>query len=577
MSQDEKIERRDKTKDISIRLKKATDVKSILLAKVPIKLEMYTLDSIVAFIYKDSTLKTQKVLKNFFRLFSGIDPEPYTKSIDLDTRFWVILKSLELMVQGGLESYNAIKAELVEHPDSNDAIKQYVDNIDKLSIGYEDSKKLIKKLDDRLRFGYVITIKNILREFLDAIDDEDYNSYKEIADDLEQLAVSILNIRRNTNSLQAEDMFCLDSDKFEESIYNAVARLQDKMKMFKTGIKGLNILLAPAYMSKRLYLFLAFPGGGKSQMLLKSALDIKKYNAGIKTKDPNKIPAVLYITMENTIDETVERIFNMLVSSDDIRNYTAKQVCDKLVKGGQLSITGDNNIDFIMMYYPNRSICTDDLYGIIDDLNDNGKEVIALVLDYIKRIAPTEKAENEKGELKNISNELKSLAVTKDIPVITAQQLNRVASSVVDSALQAKKEDLGKLIGREGIAGAWELLENVDWCCVLNQEVKRDTDILYMTFKLIKRRYRSAEEDEKLRKLEYFNQPYEPGNSIRLMDDVGLSKPLMVLNLSEQNMVGYEDVKRGKVNAVEREDKAKAKLEQMMEFDSFDIDQSIQY
>ena len=40
---------------------------------------------------------------------------------------------------------------------------------------------------------------------------------------------------------------------------------------------------------------------------------------------------------------------------------------------------------------------------------------------------------------------------------MTAQQLNRVAASVVDAALQAKKEDVTRLVGRDGIAGAWEI------------------------------------------------------------------------------------------------------------------------
>ena len=40
---------------------------------------------------------------------------------------------------------------------------------------------------------------------------------------------------------------------------------------------------------------------------------------------------------------------------------------------------------------------------------------------------------------------------------ISAQQLNRNASSVVDAALQAKKEDVTRLVGRDGIAGAWEI------------------------------------------------------------------------------------------------------------------------
>lgn len=40
---------------------------------------------------------------------------------------------------------------------------------------------------------------------------------------------------------------------------------------------------------------------------------------------------------------------------------------------------------------------------------------------------------------------------------ITAQQLNRTASSVVDAALQNKKEDVTRLVGRDGVAGAWEI------------------------------------------------------------------------------------------------------------------------
>ena len=98
-----------------------------------------------------------------------------------------------------------------------------------------------------------------------------------------------------------------------------------------------------------------------------------------------------------------------------------------------------------------------------------------------------------------------------------------------------------------------------------------------MTFKLLKRRYRSSDENERMRKLEYFNQPYEPGNEIKLMDDVELERPLMMLGMSNQ-MSSLEDMKRGKKNAVEREEKQQNKnIYQMMEFDPFDDSQSIQF
>ena len=67
------------------------------------------------------------------------------------------------------------------------------------------------------------------------------------------------------------------------------------------------------------------------------------------------------------------------------------------------------------------------------------------------------KAMTEKEELKNITNELKTLAKKLDIPVITAQQLNRSASGVIDAAIQNNKEDVTRLVGRDAVAGAWEI------------------------------------------------------------------------------------------------------------------------
>ena len=186
-------------------------------------------------------------------------------------------------------------------------------------------------------------------------------------------------------------------------------------------------------------------------------MDIRRYNKGIKTKDPDKRPAVLFLTLENDIPETIERIYNMCVDSDDIRNYSPKQVKKKMRDKGGLKLTTGDNIDIIIKEYKNRELDTNDLYTIINDLSDEGIEVITLVLDYMKRIRPAEKAKDEKTELKNITNELKEIAKFFDIPVITAQQLNRVGASVVDAAIQAKKEDVTKLVGRDAIAGAWEV------------------------------------------------------------------------------------------------------------------------
>lgn len=116
-------------------------------------------------------------------------------------------------------------------------------------------------------------------------------------------------------------------------------------------------------------------------------------------------------------------------------------------------------------------------------------------------------------------------------------------------------------------------LENSDWTCIINPETKMDTGDLYMTFKLLKRRYRSTETDDHLRRLDYFNHPFEPSSEIRLVDDLNLAKAVSLESLATQ----FEPVedKKGKQNAIERESKKKNKSKNVLDdfaFEPFDFE-----
>ena len=541
--------------------------------KLPIKIDITTLDMTIQFLYKDGALKTRKALTNIDKLFKSLDKDIYTeKEVELTNRIWIIERTLEGYLREGLVQEEVVKNYCKLDSECDDYKASILDQItsQKKQINYEESKYLLRQIDERLAFGYTVTLKHIVQELFALIDESDPRSYKSLQDDLYQIANSIINIKRRTNSLGADQTFSLQDEVFETVLFDSMEKLNNRNRIFITGIKHLNTFLAPGYMSKRLYTYLAFPGGGKSQILLKTAWDIKKYNSGIECKNPDHRPAVLMITMENSIEETIERIFNMVSSDDDIRNYSPKQVKKMLKKDG-LTLTDKDNIDIIIKYYPNRSIDTNDLYGIIQDLEDEGVEVIALILDYVKRIRPAEKAMTEKEELKNITNELKDLATYWDIPVITAQQLNRTASAIVDAAIQAKKSDVTKLVGRDGVAGAWEIIENSDVVIIINREKKLGTDEVYMTFKLLKRRYRSADNDEKLRELEYFNHPYAKGSSIRLVDDIEMGESISLTSLSSEFVALENNTKRGKKNATEREQiRKKDDDEDTLEISSFE-------
>lgn len=433
------------------------NAQNILMKPIKVKFDIQTLNMILAFIYKDSVLRNRKNLNYFKKVIDNIDPKVYKDNPLLERRFWVIKKSIEAVNEVGLESFDLIKSYCLDQEDNDELSQSIINEIGKYKISHEESKYLINKICDVLKFGYTVSVKEIFQDLLNKLDDEDFRSYKALEKDLNDIAISTISIHRSAGQLDSEETFALDDDTFAEVVEDSMNKLKDRNRIFVTGIQKLNVLLSPGYMSRRLYLYLAFPGKGKSTMLLKSAIDIKKYNKTVKTKDPSKRPAVLFLTLENDIPETVERMYNMTVDSDDIRNYTTKQVIHKLRKNGSLVVTEDDPIDIIIKEYKNQSITVEDIYGIIDDLSDQGIEVITLIVDYIKRLKPTNPAQSEKEELKNISNELKDLAKTKDICVITAQQLNRSGATIVDAALHANKTDITRLVGRDAIASAWEL------------------------------------------------------------------------------------------------------------------------
>lgn len=547
------------------------NLNNLTLSNLKIKISIEVLDMMIAFLYKPSTLRTRKTLNNIYLLLTSIDKSMYENDPELSNRYWIILKTIEARISEKINSEDMYINYILDDNDcdeyKSDILKNVVTN---KKISYDESKVLIKMVEDRLRYGYALTYKNIIGDYINSIDPDDMKSFKAIDEELYYIANSFIGIHRKTKTLDGNNKFSLDDDVFIPVVTDSVNRLKDRNRIYTTGIRMLNAILSPGYLSKRLYMYLAFPGGGKSQILLKSALDIRKYNK-IETKDPDKRPVVLFITLENTIEETVERLFNMTCTNDDIRNYTPKQVVEMLKKDGNLGLNSKNNIDIVIQEYGNREIDTNDLHSTIQDLSDEGMETVALVLDYVKRIRPAEKGATEKEELKNITNELKDLAKAWDIPVITAQQLNRTSATIVDTAMQSSKSDLAKLIGRDGVAGAWEIQENSDFVCILNQERKRDTGELFMTFKMIKRRYKSVEEDENYKKREYFNHPYNPENEIQLIDDVGLDESLSVFSLSSEIDDESTQNKRGDKNAVERKKKTDIYSMSNFSYEEFDF------
>ena len=169
--------------------------------------------------------------------------------------------------------------------------------------------------------------------------------------------------------LEETDEFSLDQDEFEEKVTKVIRRLKEETYVLRTGLQYQNEILGGGYFGGRLYTYMALPANFKSGILLKAARDIKKYNRGIQTRS-GKQPTVLLITCENNVDETLERLFLMTSSNNEMTSYSTAEAIRLLKEVGEMTITEENNINIIIRYFPNFAISTGDIYTMIDDLAD---------------------------------------------------------------------------------------------------------------------------------------------------------------------------------------------------------------
>lgn len=313
--------------------------------------------------------------------------------------------------------------------------------------------RLCTVLADYIKFSKILKLKNSFISTLDMIDDDDANIKADV-DTLYKLSTEIVNAYNVTNIANVSHTFDTNDT---EAMKNVVAETKDVRsadKVILTGIRGLNTLLSPGYLSGCLYVYAGLPGNYKSGILLKSHVDTLRFNEHLKNTTNGKTPISMYISMENTMAQTVRRLWSILFPTADMSMFSVDEITEMI--NNTLTEKGMRSV---ILYYGYREKSTADLANIIRSYNDENNEVVAVHLDYIKRIRPgrTDAAAtaNEKAELNAIMNELKLICSQFNIPIVTGHQLNREAARMVDDVVkQGGFNKTDQALGRANISVA---------------------------------------------------------------------------------------------------------------------------
>lgn len=218
---------------------------------------------------------------------------------------------------------------------------------------------------------------------------------------LEDLISKTSELKKNTSAIRDIDVTDIDSAL---AYYEQVKKDQALgIRGIKTNLPGFDNYLPSGVMPGQLGVFLAYPGIGKSWLALYFAVQAWKQG---------KSPMIISLEMSET----------------EVRNRVYAIMGEGLWSHRKLS-AGDIELDTMRSWWK-REIEGKPEFHIIS--NDSGGEVTPsvirgkidqykpdfVVVDYLQLMSPNTKSDNEVVKMKNLSRELKLLAISDEIPIL---------------------------------------------------------------------------------------------------------------------------------------------------------------
>lgn len=494
--------------------------------KLDMNLDLRTLDIMCKCVVSDNLTIRRGQLINLRNLIYLLNENSYINDAEKSKRVSFIKKGIEARIEYNLTDPYMIITHIYGGILDNEII-----NLDEFKgLATSEIAWMNNMVSEALKFSHAYHNAEILLDICSRLRAADYGSKAEIVKEFEEAINKTQNdFRRSKNEDQTEAIFSLRDGYFENAMYDTYNTLKSPRRKLVTGMQGMNDMLGGGFENERCYVYFGLPGEGKSSVILNMIYQIKKHNKDYRTKDPTKRPCVVLLTMENTMTESVERLFGMATGKQSMIDFTPENAIDMLRTEGELYLTDDSPIDLIIKFKPTNSVDTSYLYTLTEDLEDQGLEVIAMFQDYIGRIKSIERYQDTRLEYGAVVDEFKTFAEIKDIPIITVAQLNRDASKHIDEGRKASKADLVRLIGRSNISESMLILNNIDAGFLIAPETNQAGE-RYLGVQRIKIRYNAGDR-------EFVYLPFM-GNTLKLQEDYG-GLPIFKTTMRPETAPGF--------------------------------------
>lgn len=506
--------------------------------KLPINFDLSSLTLMCNYVISENRNIRRLQYVNLRNLIDMLDMEKYINDPERYKRIIFIQKGLEARLERGISDpillYKYINGGIIDD--------DIIDISSFSSLSNNEIDWINETVSSTIKSAFIYEECDRMIDLWTRFRSADYTSISAISAEIEQATAQLhTKFRKAKVESNTEQMFSLAPDNLHAVLMDTWEETTSKYRKLITGMQGFNQLIGGGFENTRVYLLLGITGVGKSMTLMNIAYQIKKYNKGFKPKDPTKRPCVLYLTMENTVTESLQRLFQICTGEELAKQSSPEEAERKLRTEGELYLTDSSPIDILIKFKPNKSEDTSYLYTLVEDLEDEGYEVICLLQDHAKRIRSTTNNPDIRLELGDVINEFKTFAMLKDIPVISNSHLNREGARVIDANATSSKSDLTRLLGKSNIGESLLMLDNVDFAAIINNEYDREGN-KYMVFKQVKTRIKSFRD--------YICQPFDKENEIKLVEDYYSPMPVFKETLYSDPVLNT-GIKKSKSAAVQ--------------------------
>ena len=489
--------------------------------------------SVIKILASDNTILRRQLI-NIKRFLDVVDREYYSSDNHIDAMLITCDSLLDTKMKLGsslklddiIFNINLLLPDADYEEVKNDLIIPQIQVAKTDSIETELSY-VSASLDQNLKFSYILDVKEDLIDLSSELTTCSYKDFPDVLKAFRTLLTDMTAYFRSTDTSDTLNKIMHTSDPaFYDYLYDTYEAIRNPSSSLQTGWVALNSALGPrgGFINKNLYIYHANTNSFKSALLLHIARMIKQYNAPKLMEEfklTGKIPTILFIEAENDLDEDNERLYKMVAKKDIGSNTGRAELTDSWKHTFDMD-KENNPIDIAMLHVDARSLSVDDIDTNIDMLEEEGYHVIACIVDYIGLIKPREEdmGKENRIQLKNIADDMLSLAKNRNIPVITAHQLNRSGGAILTNTKMQGGSNAVMQMSSEFVGESYGIEQAASWSMFIDVETHDGKK--YLTCK--RGKARGDRSGSSKFGLEYF--VLEIKNGLIIEDDIYLPRPL---------------------------------------------------